>query len=78
MLYTREMTQTDCSLPSRLRRGKTVLNECLGYITKQSNGEAPVMQELWGMRRALLLPTLPGLSWLGVVTPDRVLSLAQI
>ena len=24
-------------------------NECLGYDTKQSDGEAPVMLELWGM-----------------------------
>ena len=28
-------------------------NECLGYGTKQSDGEAPVMLEIWGMRTTL-------------------------
>ena len=32
----------------RLQRGKTP-NECPVYDTKQSDGEVPVMQELWGM-----------------------------
>ena len=30
-------------------------NECPGYDTKQSDGEVPVMQELWGMRSTGLL-----------------------
>ena len=36
-------------------------NECPGYNTKQSDGEAPVMVEIWGMRGTALLPSLPGL-----------------
>ena len=38
-------------------------NECSGYETKQSNGEAPVMLELWGMQNIPLLPSLPGPLW---------------
>ena len=34
-------------------------NECPGYDTKQSDGEVPVMLELWKMRSAPLLPSLP-------------------
>ena len=46
-------------LPSRLglkntlisppQWGKTPRNECSGYDRKQSNGEVPVILELWGM-----------------------------
>ena len=36
-------------------------NECPDYDIKQSDGEAPVMKELWGMQGAPLLPSLPGL-----------------
>ena len=45
---------------------------------KQSNSEARVMLELWGMWSIPSLPLLPGPLWLGVVTPDRVLSVDQI
>ena len=45
-------------------------NECPGYDTKQSDGEVPVMQELWGMRSTSSLPSLPGPLWPGVVAPD--------
>ena len=56
---------TDCnSLP---------YNECSGYDTKQSDGEVPVMLELWGMWSTPLL--LPGPLWLGMVAPDRALSM---
>ncbi len=48
------------------------------YDIKQSDSEAPVTLELWGMRSISLLPSLPGLLCLGVVTPDRVLSMSQI
>ena len=41
------------------------------YDTKQSDGEVPVMFELWGMRSTLLLPSLPGSLWPGVVAPDK-------
>ena len=33
------------------------------YDTKQSDGEASVMLELWGMRSTLSLPSLPGPLW---------------
>ena len=52
---------------------KTPSNECPIYDTKYSNGEFPVMRELWGM-----LPSLPGPVWAGVVAPDRVLAMGQI
>ena len=35
------------------------------------------MLKLWGMQNILLLPSLPGLLWPGVVAPDRVLSIGQ-
>ena len=50
-------------------------NECPGYDTKQSDGEVPVMLELWGMRGTLSLPSLPDPLWPGVVAPDRTLSM---
>ena len=48
------------------------------YDTKQSDGEASVMLELWGMWSTTLLPSLSGLHWLQAVAPDRVLSMGQI
>ena len=42
------------------QRGKTTPNECPGYDTIQSDGEFPVILELWGMRSTPLLPSLPG------------------
>ena len=53
-------------------------NECPGYDTKQSDGEVPVMLELWGMQSTSLLPSLPGPLWPGVVAPDRAQSMDQI
>ena len=53
-------------------------NEFPKYDTKQSDGEAPVMLELWGMRSTSLLPSLPGPLWPAVVTPDRILSMSYI
>ena len=50
-------------------------NECPGYDTKQSDGEIPVMLELWGMLSTPLLPSLPGPLCPGVVAPDRALSM---
>ena len=35
-------------------------NKCLGYDIKQSDGEVPVMLELWGMWSTPSLPSLPG------------------
>ena len=54
------------------------LNECPEYDTKQSDGEVPVMLELWGMQSTSSLPSLPGPLWPGVVAPDRVLSMGKI
>ena len=34
--------------------------------------------EIWGMQSTPSLPSLPDPLWLGVVTPDRVLSMGQI
>ena len=66
-----------------LQRSKTpphihTPNECLGYDTKLSYGEASVMLELWGMQSTLSLLSLPGQLWPRVVTSDRVLSMSQI
>ena len=41
------------------------------YDTKQSDGEVPVMLELWGMQSTPSLPSLPDPLWPRVVTPDR-------
>ena len=46
--------------------------------TKQSDGEVPVMQELWGMSSTHSLPSFPGTLWSGVVASDWVLSVGQI
>ena len=50
-------------------------NECPGYGTKQSDGEVPVMLELWGMQSTPSLPLLPGPLWARLVALDRVLSI---
>ena len=62
-----------------LQWGKTCPpNKCPEYDTKQSDGEAPVILELWRMQSTPSLPLLPGPLWLGVVTLERVLSMGQI
>ena len=53
-------------------------NKCPDYRTKQSDGEVPVMLELWGMQSTPLLPLLPGSPAPEVVAPHRVLSMSQI
>ena len=53
-------------------------NEYPGYDTKQSDGEDPVMLELWGMQSTLLLPFLPGSHWPSMVASDQVQSMDQI
>ena len=52
-------------------------NECPRYDTKQSDGETPVMLELWVMLNTLSLPSLPGRLRHGVVAPNRVLSMGK-
>ena len=61
-----------------LLRCKGSSNECPGYDTKQSDSEAPVILELWGMQSTPLMPLLLGPLWPEKVTPDRVLSMGQI
>ena len=58
--------------------GYDSLNECPGYDTKQSDVEASVNQEPWGMQSTPSLPSLPGPLWPGAVAPDSVLSMDQI
>ena len=53
-------------------------NKCPVYDTKQSDGEASEMLDLWRMQSSPLLPSLPCLLWPGVVAPDRFLSMSQI
>ena len=45
--------------------------KCPGYDTKQSDGEVPVMLELWGMQSTPSLPSLPGPLRPGVEAPDK-------
>ena len=47
------------------------------YDTQQTNGEAPVMLELWGMRSTPLLLSLSGPLSAEVVVPDTVLSMGD-
>ena len=54
------------------------LNKCPGYDSKQSDGEIPVMLELWGMGSTPSLPLLSGPLWSEVVVPNRILSMGQV
>ena len=65
---------TNCTL----QRGKTPPQEGSGYDTKQSDGEAPVMQELWGIQSTPSLQSLLSALWSRVIAPDRVLPMHQI
>ena len=65
---------TDCMSSD----GQVFPNEYPAYDTKQSDSAASVMLELWGMRSTPLLPSSPDQLWLGVVPPNRVLSMGQI
>ena len=60
---------TDC-FPAE---GQDPTNERRRYDTKQSDGEVPVMQELWGMPSTSSLPSLLDPLWPKVVALDRVL-----
>ena len=62
---------TDCTSAE----GKEPLNECPGYVTKQYDGEIPVMLGFGGMRSTPSLPLLPGPLWPGMIAPDRALSM---
>ena len=58
-----------------LYRGVRPSNKSPGHETKQSDDEALVMLELWGMQCTLSLPSLPGQLCPGVEAPDRILPL---
>ena len=58
-----------------LCRGVRPPNDCAGYDTKQSDGEVPVMLDLWEMRSIPLQPSLPGPIWSSVVATDKALSM---
>ena len=53
-------------------------NECPDIDTKQSDGEVPVMFDLWGIRSTPSLPLFPGLHWPGGIATDRALFMGQI
>ena len=55
----------------QLCRGVRPPIECPGYDIKQSDGEVPVMLELWGIQSTPSLPSLPDPLWPGVVAPDK-------
>ena len=59
-------------------KGWDFTNECLGYDIKPSDGEAPIMLELWEMQSALSLPLLPGQLLPRVVLIDRFSSMGHI
>ena len=60
-----------------LKTGKTPpTDECPGYNTRQSDGEAPV-QDLWEMWSTSSLSLLPGPLWPGMVVPIRISFLGQ-
>ena len=61
-----------------LQWSKTVPLRMSLYDTEQSDGEAPVMLQLWGMQNTPSFPSLPGLLWPGIVAPGRILSMDQI
>ena len=60
------------------RGGEDFLNECPIYDIKESDGETPVILELWGMQSTSSLPSLPDTFWPGVLITDRFLSMGQI
>ena len=61
-----------------LCRGIVSSNDCPRYDIEQSNGEAPIILELWEMWSTSSLPLFRGLFMPGVVAPERVLSMGQI
>ena len=53
-------------------------DESLEYNKKQSEGEAPVMVEIWGIRITPSLSSFPSQLWPWVVALDRALYMGQI
>ena len=67
-----------CKTKPNFADGQDSPDECPSYDTKQSDGEALLMLELWRIRSIFLFSSLPSLLFPGVVAPDRVLSMGQI
>ena len=59
------------TLTASLQKYMTPINKCPVYDTKQSDGEVPVMLELWGVRSIPWLPSLLGPLWPGVIAPNK-------
>ena len=67
------------TLTASLQKDKLLsTSEFPGYDTKQSDGEVPVMLELWEMQSIPSLLSLPCPLLPRVVAPDRVLFMGQI
>ena len=66
------------TLTAPLHRCLDFFNECPVYDSKHSNGEASVMLKLWRMENTPLMQLFQVSLWLGVVAPDRELSMGQI
>ena len=78
-LHTRWDSLTPLLRCSILQKaGKTPLTSVLVMAVKKSNGEAPLMLDLWGMWSTSLLPSLQGPLWPEVIEPERVLYMCQI
>ena len=58
-------------------RPPSTRNDCLGFDTKQSDGEIPVILELWEMQSTPSLPSLPGPPQPVLVEPDRDLTMGS-
>ena len=69
--YVMKTKLKQTSVPS----GWDPTNKCPGYDTKKSDGEVPVMVELWEMRNTPSLPSLPGPILPGVVAADKALAM---
>ena len=61
-----------------LSRGVRLPKRASWYDTKQFDGEAQVMLELWRMWSTPELPSLSGPLTPGLIAPDRVVSMGQI
>ena len=61
-----------------LQRDDIPTNQWPRYDIQQSDGEAPLILVLWGMRSTSSLHSIPGLLWPEMVAPDRALSMGQI
>ena len=66
------------TLTASLQSSKPITNDSHGYDTKQSDGEVPVMLELWGIQCIPLLPLLRGPLWPRVEAFDSLLSIGKI